>query len=179
MQGLLPLVSAAVGAFIAFAGVWLTQRRTDRRSLQERREQRLLPAYLRYHCSLREWVRIIELHARSGAITTEITEQMRAAFNEAKLSSYEIDLMAPPNIARAAERVEDQLVTLTEQLGYALRLASVETRPEVNSREALKSALANISDARMSLMVLMQQDVGLRPTDHSEIGDRDEHRLLR
>ncbi|XVU28804.1 hypothetical protein ACQPZJ_17620 [Actinoplanes sp. CA-054009] len=178
MDGVLPLLTAALGALIAFAGVWLTQRRMDHRSLQERREQRLLPAYLRYHTSLREWVRVIESHARTGA-TADLQEQMREAFEQAKLAGYEMDLMAPPEIARGAERVLDRLLELSELLGYPLRLSALEPRSEPYSRDEIRGALIAISDSRLALMVRMQQDLGLRSKRDSSMGTRDEHRMLR
>ena len=178
MQVLVPILSAALGALVAFAGVWLTQRRTDNRSLQERREQRLLPAYLRYHCNLREWVKAIEHHVRAGSITEESGDRMRSAFDDLKISGYEIDLLAPTHISRAAEKVEDQLVSLAESLGYDLRLAALSAAPAPRTREVIKQKLFQISDARMELMVLMQQDLGLRDRGDSSIGVRDEHRLL-
>ncbi|MEU8180855.1 hypothetical protein AB0B85_19685 [Micromonospora sp. NPDC049044] len=178
MQVFLPVLSAALGAVVAFASVWLTQRRTDSRSLQERREQRLLPAYLRYHCHVREWVKSIEGHARAGGITDESNDLMRSAFDSLKMSGYEIDLLAPPHISRAAEEVEDQLLRLTENLGYDLRLASLSAASVPVTREVIKEELFQISDARMTLMVLMQQDLGIRVMDDSSIGVRDENRLL-
>jgi hypothetical protein len=178
MLGLLPLLSGALGALIAFAGVWLTQRRTDRRSLQERREQRLLPVYLRYHTSLREWVRVVESHARAGDMTADLEQQMHAAFEQAKLAGYEMDLMAPPRIARAAERVLDRLLELSELLGYPLRLSALQPRPEAYSRDEIRQNLVTISDERLALMVFMQHDLGLRPSNDSDIGTRDHHRML-
>lgn len=147
--------------------------------MQERREQRLLPAYLRYHTSLREWVRVIESHARASAMTADLDEQMRAAFEQAKLAGYEMDLMAPPEIARAAEKVLDRLLELSELLGYPLRLSALEPRAEPYSREEVRRSLITISDARLALMVLMQQDLGLRSKNDSDIGTRDDHRMLR
>ncbi|GAA0939612.1 hypothetical protein Vau01_121090 [Virgisporangium aurantiacum] len=104
---------------------------------------------------------------------------MRAAFEQAKLAGYEMDLMAPPELARGAERVLDRLVELSELLGYPLRLSALEPRSEPFSRDEIRRTLVAISDARLALMVLMQQDLGLRSKNDSDIGDRDEHRMLR
>jgi hypothetical protein len=111
---------------------------------------------------------------------TGVEEQMRAAFERAKLAGYDMNLMAPPPaIARAAEKVLDRLLELTELLGYPLRLSALEPRSEPHSRAEIRRILIAVSDDRQALIVLMQQDLGLRSNDESDIGARDDHRMLR
>jgi hypothetical protein len=71
------------------------------------------------------------------------------------------------------------LLELSELLGYALRLSAVEPRSEPYSRDEIRGTLIAISDARLALLVLMQQDLGLRSKNDSDTGTRDDHRMLR
>jgi hypothetical protein len=161
----LTLGAVVLGGIITMATTWLTnlQQNTDRS--RERREGRLVPVYLSLHLAVRDWVLLLETHALSGFPPGDLENmagKLRGAWDTVHRTTYQIDLMSPPQIAFETDLLEDSLIRLTEHVGFRLRLASLPQVPEAQDQNYVRTELRSISDRRMRLVELMQNDLSLR-----------------
>jgi hypothetical protein len=123
-----------------------------------------MPLYLSLQVAVREWVVLLEAHALAGFPQEGLSDRerrIRDSWEVLHRITYQIDLMSPPRIAFDTEMLEDSLIRLTESLGFRLRLTSTPLVPEAQHADYVRSKLREISDRRMQLVAIMQEDLAL------------------